>query len=77
MEGGHYVILILYVDDLFLIGDDTKRPNILEEELTKQYEMTNMGFMNMYIGIESIYFEDGILLVQEIELGSYCENLVC
>jgi hypothetical protein len=35
MEGGHYVILIFYVDDLFLIGDDTKRLNILEEELTK------------------------------------------
>ncbi len=35
MEGGHYVILILYVGDLFLIGDDTKRFNILEGELTK------------------------------------------
>jgi hypothetical protein len=35
MEGRHYVILIFYVDDLFLIGDDTKRLNILEEELTK------------------------------------------
>jgi hypothetical protein len=77
MEGGHYVILIFYIDDLFLIGDDTKRLNILEEELTKHYEMTNMGFMNLYIGIESIYFEDGILLVQEIKLGSYCANLVC
>jgi hypothetical protein len=64
MEGVHYVIFILYVDDLFLIGDVTKRLNILEEELTKRYEMTNMGFMNLYIGIESIYFEDGILLVQ-------------
>ncbi len=58
------MIFILYVDDLFLIGDVTKRLNILEEELTKRYEMTNMGFMNLYIGIESIYFEDGILLVQ-------------
>ncbi len=58
------MILILYVDDLFLIGDDTKGLNILEEELTKWYEMTNMGFMNLYIGIKSIYFENGILLVQ-------------
>ncbi len=51
MEGGHYVIIILYVDDLFLIGDVTKWLNILEEELTKRYEMTNMGFMNLYIRI--------------------------
>lgn len=71
MEGGHYVILILYADDLFQIGDDTKRLNILEKELTKQYEMTNMGFMNMYIGIEFIYW------CKEIKLGSYCANLVC
>jgi len=71
------VIFIFYIDDLFLIGDDTKRLNILEKELTKHYEMTNMGFMNLYIGIESIYFEDGILSVQEIKLGSYCANLVC
>jgi len=45
------VIIILYVDDLFLIGDVTKWLNILEEELTKRYEMTNMGFMNLYIRI--------------------------
>lgn len=35
MEGGHYVVFILYVDNLFLIRDDTKRLDILEEELTK------------------------------------------
>jgi hypothetical protein len=64
VEGGHYVILILYADDLFPIGNDTKRLNILEKKLTKQYEMTNVGFMNLYVGIEFIYFEDGILLVQ-------------
>jgi len=42
LEGDWYVILILYVDDLFLIHDNTNRLEILEKELTKQYEMMNM-----------------------------------
>jgi hypothetical protein len=58
------VILILYVDDLFLTKDNTERLEILEKELTKQYEMMNMGLMNLYIGIEFIYLEKGTLLVQ-------------
>lgn len=58
------MILILYVDDLFLTKDNTERLEILEKELTKQYEMMNMGLMNLYIGIEFIYLEKGTLLVQ-------------
>jgi hypothetical protein len=64
MEGDWYMILILYVDDLFLIGDNTNRLEIFEKEFTKQYEMMNMGFMNLYIGIKFIYLEKGTLLIQ-------------
>ncbi len=35
MEGGHYVIFILYVDNLFLFRNDTKRFDIFQEKLTK------------------------------------------
>jgi hypothetical protein len=55
----------LYVDDLFLTKDNTERLEILEKELTKQYEMMNMGLMNLYIGIEFIYLEKGTLLIQK------------
>jgi hypothetical protein len=63
MDGGWYVILILYVDDMFLIDDNTNRLEIFEKELTKQYEMMNMGLMNLYIWIKFIYLEKGTLLV--------------
>jgi hypothetical protein len=51
MEGDWYVILILYDDDLFLNKDNTNKLEILEKELTKQYEMMNMGLMNLYTEI--------------------------
>jgi hypothetical protein len=63
LEGDWYVILILYVDDLFFIHDNTNRLEILEKELTKQYEMMNMGLMNLYMWIEFIYLKKGTLLV--------------
>ncbi len=58
------MILILYVDDLFLTEDNTDKLEILEKELTKQYEMMNMVLMNLYIGIEFIYLEKGTSLIQ-------------
>jgi hypothetical protein len=48
---------------LVLVDDNTNRLEILEKELTKQYEMMNMGLMNLYIWIEFIYLEKGTLLV--------------
>ncbi len=68
--GNWYVILILYVDDLLLKEDNTNRLEILEKELTKQYEMMNMGLMNLYIKIEFIYFEKGTLSIKGIMIGS-------
>ncbi len=64
------MILILYVDDLLLKEDNTNRLEILEKELTKQYEMMNMGLMNLYIKIEFIYFEKGTLSIKGIMIGS-------
>jgi hypothetical protein len=56
--------MILHVDDLLLTRDNIRKFEILEQNLTKQFEMINMGFMNLYIGLEFIYVMEGTLLIQ-------------
>ena len=54
------MILLLYVDDLFLTGDeelitDTRRFAIV-------FEMTDLGMMHYFLGMEVWQSEDGIFL---------------
>ncbi len=58
------MVLILHVNDFLLTGNYIRKLEILEQNLTKQFEMINMGFMNLYIGLEFIYVMEGTLLVQ-------------
>ena len=51
VEDGMQVILLLYVDDLFLTGDeeliaDSKR------KLAAKFEMKNLGLMHYFLGLE-------------------------
>ena len=51
VEDGMQVILLLYVDDLFLTSDeeliaDSKR------KLTAEYEMKDLGPMHYFLGLE-------------------------
>ena len=51
VEYGNLVMLLLYVDDLFVIGTDglivdTKR------KLATEYEMKDLGMMHYFLGME-------------------------
>ena len=51
VEEGNHVILLLYVDDLFVIGMDvlivdTKR------KLASEFEMKDLGMMHYFLGME-------------------------
>ena len=61
MEDGNPVILLLYVDDLFMAGQDglivdTKR------KLAAEFEMKDLGMMHYFIGMEVWQSMDGIFL---------------
>ena len=64
VEDGNPVILLLYVDDLFVTGmdgliADTKR------KLSTEFEMKDLGMMHYFIGMEVWQSMDGIFLGQE------------
>lgn len=51
MVGGEPLILVLYVDDLFMIGslrliEDCKR------DLAAEFEMKDLGLMHYFLGLE-------------------------
>ena len=63
VEGGRPVMLLLYVDDPFLIGKeelikDTKR------RLAVEFEMKDLGMMHYFLGMEVWQNADGISLGQ-------------
>src|SRR5713226_9154733 len=63
VEDGNPVMLLLYVDDMFVTGmdgliADTKR------KLTAKFEMKDLGMMHYFIGMEVWQSADGIFLGQ-------------
>ena len=63
VEEGSPMILLLYVDELFVIGEDglitdTKR------KLDAEFEMKDLGMMHYFLGMEVWQNADGISLRQ-------------
>lgn len=48
---GKQLIIVLYVDDLILTGDD-KLIKYCKEELAREFEMKDMGLMHYFISME-------------------------
>jgi len=46
------IILLLYVNDLLITGDDAKGIADLKQKLQFEFEMTDLGEANNYLGIE-------------------------
>ena len=48
---GKLLIIVLYVDDLILTGDE-KLIHSCEEDLTKEFEMKDLGLLHYFLGLE-------------------------
>mgnify|MGYP000535931251 CR=1 FL=1 len=44
-DGGDFLILLLYVDDMLIVGQDPKKIRSLEKALSKSFTMKDMGPM--------------------------------
>lgn len=53
---GNMVIIILYVDDLLLVDDCKHEVELIKHKLMEVFEMTNLGKVKLYIGIEQCIF---------------------
>lgn len=48
-------LLILYVDDIMFIGDDTIDIQKTKEALEKRYKMLNLGQIKLYVGLQFVH----------------------
>jgi Reverse transcriptase (RNA-dependent DNA polymerase) len=77
---GKITILIIYVDDIIIIGDDQDEIKKLQGRLCKEFEMKNLGRLKYFLGIEVARSKEGISLSQRkyvLDLLSETEMLDC
>jgi hypothetical protein len=60
----HLIILFLYFDDLILTGSDSKLLNHVKTILKKKFEMTGLGFLHYFLGLQDLQTNEGIFLSQ-------------
>jgi hypothetical protein len=63
VEDGEPMILLLYVDDLFLTGAE-KLITECKRKLAAEFEMKDLGMMHYFLGLEVWQRSDGIFLNQ-------------
>lgn len=58
-------LLLLYVDDMIITGDDTTAIASLKQHLHQQFQMTDLGPLRYFLGLEIAYSSRGYLLSQQ------------
>lgn len=62
---GDLLIVCLYVDDLIFTGNSQRMIDEFKKSMTKEFEMTDIGLMSYYLGIEVKQTKDGVFICQE------------
>lgn len=53
-DDGDFVILLLYVDDILIVGKNTSRINRLKQELSNSFYMKDLGPIKELLGIKLV-----------------------
>lgn len=63
-HGASVLFLLIYVDDILIIGNDSKHIDTLIYQLNKQFLMKDLGPLNYFLGIEVHRNKAGLSLTQ-------------
>ena len=58
------ILLLLYVDDMIIIGDDLSGIQELKDFLSQQFEMKDFGHISYFLGLQITHFTDGLYITQ-------------
>ena len=56
------ILLLLYVDDIIITGDDFSGIQELKDFLSQQFEMKDLGHLSYFLGLEITYSTDGLYI---------------
>ena len=66
--GNSYIILLLYVDDMLIVGSNIEEINILKKQLSKQFAMKDLGAIKQILGMRIIRDNaNGTLKLSQLE----------
>ncbi|XP_057996557.1 uncharacterized mitochondrial protein AtMg00810-like [Hevea brasiliensis] len=68
-----YTLLLLYVDDMIITGDDLQGVKEVQNFLYTQFEMKDLGRLSYFLGLEVSYDSKGYYLSQ----AKYAIDLLC
>ncbi|CAN1837958.1 Retrovirus-related Pol polyprotein from transposon TNT 1-94 [Linum perenne] len=63
-KSGKLAILIVYVDDIIITGDDTEEIQQLKQSLAKEFDLKDLGELKYFLGMEVARSKQGICLSQ-------------
>ena len=63
-QDGKIAILIVYVDDIILTGDDVLEMNRLKDSLSSTFEIKDLGSLRYFLGMEVAQSKKGIVVSQ-------------
>lgn len=61
---GKLTLLLLYVDDVYLSGNDTERIALIRSDIQKEFEMADLGLLSYSLDLEFLFQPQGILVTQ-------------
>ena len=61
---GKVAVLIVYVDDIVLSGDDTAEINKLKQKMADEFEIKDLGNLKYFLGMEVTRSTEGISVSQ-------------
>jgi len=65
------ILLVIYVDDIVIIRDDTKGIDSLKKYLQKHFQTKDLGSLEYFLGVEVARSKTSILLSQSIYLTCF------
>lgn len=65
------ILLLLYMDDMIITGDDTKGIIELQQYLSKHFEKKDLGPLSYFLGLEVSSYDDGYIFLNQNMLLIY------
>jgi len=71
---GETVIICLYFDDLLITGSSTSEIEKAKKKLKQEFEMTDLGELSFFLGMEFVKLKIGMMMYQKKFIGELLDK---